>query len=44
MELVKAGRIDARVEEAVRRAVALGAARARARNEFIVAMWWIGLV
>lgn len=33
MELVKAGRIEARVEEAVRRAVALGAARARARKE-----------
>ncbi len=37
MELVKAGRIEARVEEAVRRAVALGAARARARKECIVA-------
>lgn len=37
MELVKAGRIEARVEEAVMRAVALGAARARARKECIVA-------
>jgi hypothetical protein len=36
MELVKAGRIDARAEDAVRRAVALGAARARARKECMV--------
>jgi hypothetical protein len=37
MELVNAGRIEARVEEAVRRADALGAARARARKECMLA-------
>jgi hypothetical protein len=39
MELVNAGRIDARVEEAVMRAVALGAARARARKECMAASY-----
>jgi hypothetical protein len=38
MEVVKAGRNEARVEDAVRRAVALGAARARARKECMLAI------